>query len=74
MRSSMLVALESGRIPPVDYLNGEVVERARALGVAAPANTAIQAAVWTLVRKEATPSFPFLESVFETVARENGWR
>jgi 2-dehydropantoate 2-reductase len=74
MRSSMLVALEKGRTPPVDFLNGEVVERAKALGLSAPANAAIQDAVWKLARKETTPSFPFLEEVFSRVARENGWR
>jgi 2-dehydropantoate 2-reductase len=74
MRSSMLVALEKGRVPPVDFLNGEVVDRARALGLPAPANEAIRAAVWRLARGEARPGFDFLEQVFETVAKENGWR
>lgn len=74
MRSSMLAALEKGRTPPVDFLNGEVVERARALGLPSPANSAIQAAVWKLARREATPSWTLLETTFNEIAKEQGWR
>ena len=34
LRSSMLIAIERGREPAVDFLNGEVVRRARELGIA----------------------------------------
>src|SRR4029077_10002754 len=46
MRSSMLYALERGRPPEIDFLNGEIVRRALAHGVATPVN----AALVTLVR------------------------
>jgi len=52
MRSSMLSAIERGRAPAVDYLNGEVVERGRALGVPTPVNAAAQAMVHTIARRE----------------------
>jgi 2-dehydropantoate 2-reductase len=45
MRSSMLAAIERGRPPAVDFLNGEVAARAAALGVPAPVNAAATAAV-----------------------------
>ncbi len=73
MRSSMLTALEKGRTPPVDFLNGEVVDRGRALGIPVPANAAAQAAVWKLARKEETPGFPFLRRVYDQVSKEAGW-
>ena len=38
MRSSMLSAIERGRIPAVDFLNGEIVERAERHRCAVPAN------------------------------------
>ena len=41
LRSSMLRALERGRLPAVDFLNGEVVARARANGLLCPVNEAI---------------------------------
>jgi 2-dehydropantoate 2-reductase len=42
MRSSMLRAIESGRSPGVDLLNGEVVTRGRLHGIPTPYNAAIQ--------------------------------
>lgn len=42
MRSSMLRAIEAGRPPGVELLNGEVVERGRRHGIATPYNAAIQ--------------------------------
>jgi 2-dehydropantoate 2-reductase len=36
LRSSMLAAIERGRPPAVDFLNGEVVQRGAALGVPTP--------------------------------------
>ncbi len=38
LRSSMLAAIERGREPAVDFLNGEVVTRGEALGVPTPVN------------------------------------
>lgn len=55
MRSSMLRAIERGRPPAVDFLNGEVVRRGAALGVATPANAAVCDAVWAMSRGETQP-------------------
>lgn len=52
MRSSMLSAIERGRPPAVDFLNGEVVERGAKLGVPTPVNAAAQAMVHTIARRE----------------------
>lgn len=52
MRSSMLSAIERGRTPAIDFLNGEVVERARAHGIDAPINERIVAAVHAIARGE----------------------
>ena len=38
LRSSMLRAIESGRKPAVDFLNGEVVQRGETLGLPTPVN------------------------------------
>jgi 2-dehydropantoate 2-reductase len=52
MRSSMLAAIERGRTPAVDYLNGEVCTRGRELGVATPTNDAARDMVWAIARGE----------------------
>lgn len=38
LRSSMLRAIERGRSPSIEFLNGEVVQRGHALGIPTPAN------------------------------------
>jgi 2-dehydropantoate 2-reductase len=62
MRSSMLAAIERGRPPAVDYLNGEVVERGRAHGIPTPVNARVRSLVWEVAggRK---PSMELLRSV-----------
>jgi 2-dehydropantoate 2-reductase len=65
MRSSMLGAIERGRTPAVDFLNGEVVDRARRHGVAAPVNASVRELVWKLSRREATPSLATLRALSE---------
>lgn len=64
LRSSMLAAIERGREPAVDYLNGEIEERAAAHGLAVPVNAAARAAVWAIARGEAKPSIETLAGVF----------
>jgi 2-dehydropantoate 2-reductase len=63
MRSSMLGAIERGRTPAVDYLNGEIVDRARHYGIAAPVNATVRELVWQLSRGEATPSMATLRGL-----------
>jgi 2-dehydropantoate 2-reductase len=65
LRSSMLAAIERGRVPPVDHLNGEVTERARAHGVPVPINEALVDAVKGLGGEGETPSLARLRRFFD---------
>lgn len=64
LRSSMLAAIERGREPAVDYLNGEVVTRAAALGLAVPLNERIRQIVHAIARGELQPSTRLLRMLF----------
>jgi 2-dehydropantoate 2-reductase len=48
MRSSMLAAIERGRPPAIDFLNGEVVATGKRVGVATPVNERIVDTVWAI--------------------------
>ncbi len=50
MRSSMLRAIEAGRDPGVDLLNGEVVRRGERRGIPTPCNAAIERSVAAAAR------------------------
>jgi len=63
MRSSMLAAIERGRIPAVDFLNGEVCTRGRVVSVPTPVNDAARAFVWSIARGERTSSLDSLRSL-----------
>ncbi|MHC4829122.1 MAG: ketopantoate reductase family protein [Planctomycetota bacterium] len=52
LRSSMLRAIERGRKPAVDFLNGEIVDRAKALGIPAPINELARDLVHAIARGE----------------------
>src|SRR5665647_2476007 len=52
MRSSMLAAIERGRTPAIDFLNGEVVTRGARHGVATPINARICETVWAIAKGE----------------------
>ena len=52
MRSSMLSAIERGRPPAVDFLNGEVASRALRRNVTAKVNATIQKWIWEISRGE----------------------
>jgi 2-dehydropantoate 2-reductase len=64
MRSSMLAAIERGRTPAIDFLNGEVVSRARLHGIEVPFNQRIVDTVWAISRGEAASSRALLDQVF----------
>ena len=64
MRSSMLAAIERGRTPAIDFLNGEVVARAARDGVPAPVNQKIVETVWAIARGSETSSRELLDRVF----------
>lgn len=65
LRSSMLSALERGRPPAVDFLNGEVVTRAQKHGFAAPVNEAVQKTVHAIARGEARSSMELLRRLYD---------
>ena len=56
LRSSMLAAIERGREPPIDFVNGEVVAAGRRLELATPYNERICEQVWRIAAGELTPS------------------
>lgn len=66
MRSSMLSALERGREPAVDFLNGEVVERAQKHGIRVPVNERARELVWAVARGERNSGRPLLRELWET--------
>jgi 2-dehydropantoate 2-reductase len=68
MRSSMLAAIERGRTPAVDFLNGEVVTHGARHGIATPVNAECQRLVHALARGEMQPGFPVLHALSEHVA------
>ncbi len=63
MRSSMLAAIERGRTPAVDFLNGEVVTRGQARGIPTPWNTKIVEAIWQITKREKPSSRETLDAL-----------
>ena len=65
LRSSMLIAIERGREPAVDFLNGEVVRRARTFGIPVPINCRVQDYIGAIWRRERQPSLSLLRALYE---------
>ena len=65
MRSSMLAAIERGRPPAIDFLNGEIATRGQAAGVATPINARIVQTVWAIARGEVASSRALLDQIFD---------
>lgn len=63
LRSSMLAAIERKRTPAIDFLNGEVVSRARAHNIATPVNARIVDTVWSIAKGKLTSSRETLDKV-----------
>jgi 2-dehydropantoate 2-reductase len=63
MRSSMLAAIERGRTPAIDFLNGEVVDRGRTHGIATPVNAKARELVHAIARREERPGLELLRSL-----------
>ncbi len=63
MRSSMIAAIERGRTPAIDFLNGEVVTRGKARGIATPFNERIVEAVWDIAKGKTKASRETLDKV-----------
>lgn len=66
MRSSMLSALERGREPAVDFLNGEIVERALRHRLSVPVNARARDLVWAVARGERASSRALLRELWDT--------
>lgn len=64
LRSSMLAAIERGRPPAVDFLNGEVVSRGRALGIPTPVSALVQERVHTIAGGKLRPSVDSLRALY----------
>ncbi|MBK9032559.1 MAG: 2-dehydropantoate 2-reductase [Myxococcales bacterium] len=65
MRSSMLAAIERGRVPAVDFLNGEVVDRAALHGLAAPINQRVVGLVHAIAGGDVRSSRALLDRLFD---------
>jgi 2-dehydropantoate 2-reductase len=65
MRSSMLAAIERGRTPPVDFLNGEVVDRGEHLKLPTPINRALLETVHAIAEGKRSSSVETLRGVYE---------
>jgi 2-dehydropantoate 2-reductase len=65
MRSSMLAAIERGRPPAVDFLNGEITARGARFGIPTPINAAIQAEVHALASRKRTPSLDLCHALYD---------
>jgi 2-dehydropantoate 2-reductase len=63
MRSSMLAAIERGRKPAVDFLNGEVVDRGKRHGVATPVNARVRSLVWDVAAGKRAPGMELLREL-----------
>ena len=61
----MLAAIERGLTPAVDFLNGEVVDRAALHGLTAPVNQRVVALVHAIARGEARSSRALLDRLFD---------
>ena len=61
----MLAAIERGRTPSVDFLNGEVVDRAREHGLRVPVNAIVRDTVWAIARGKKKPSMDLVREVYE---------
>jgi len=64
MRSSMLAAIERGREPPVDFLNGEVVRRGKARGVPVQVNERLLEAVHAIHQKRLSTGVQTLRNIY----------
>ena len=65
LRSSMLAAIERGRAPSVEFLNGEIVSRGKALAIPTPVNAAIRDEILKIASGKAKSSHELLRSFFD---------
>lgn len=65
MRSSMLQAIERGRTPAIDFLNGEISERGRIHGIPTPVNSIIVETIHAIARGEQVSSRKLIDEIYE---------
>ncbi|MCK6589099.1 MAG: 2-dehydropantoate 2-reductase [Polyangiaceae bacterium] len=65
MRSSMLAAIERGRPPSVDFLNGEIIEHGAKLGIPTPINAAVRDQVLDIARGKCKSSLDLARALFD---------
>jgi 2-dehydropantoate 2-reductase len=68
MKSSMLSAIERGRTPAVDFLNGEIVDHAKEHGLKVPVNKAMRDMVWAIAEGKKKPGIERIREVYEATA------
>lgn len=61
MRSSMLAAIERGRPPAIDFLNGEVVARGKKQEIPTPVNLLATNLIWEIAHGKRKPSMETLQ-------------
>ncbi|MBX3162013.1 MAG: ketopantoate reductase family protein [Deltaproteobacteria bacterium] len=72
MRSSMLAAIERGRTPAIDFLNGEIVSRGGKHELATPFNKRICETVWAIARGQQVSSRATLDRLCGPDERPSG--
>jgi 2-dehydropantoate 2-reductase len=65
LRSSMLSAIERGRTPAVDFLNGEIVTRGEKYGIGTPINRRVRDTIHAIARGEAKSSLELLRRLYD---------
>jgi 2-dehydropantoate 2-reductase len=69
LRSSMLSAIERGRTPAIDFLNGEIVRHAEKHGIEVPLNRLITETVHAIARGEKTSSRELVYEIYAASPR-----
>ena len=65
--SSMLRALESGRAPAIDFLNGELVDAGHRAGIATPVNQAVCELVHAFAAGDEAPGYAHISALLSPV-------
>lgn len=75
VRSSMLAAIERGRTPAVDFLNGEIVARGKHEGIPTPLDERVQGLVWDVAKGRRQSGLPLLRELYaDTASMRQGAR
>jgi 2-dehydropantoate 2-reductase len=61
----MLSAIERGREPSVDFLNGEVIDRGRRHGLRVRTNEHVHRMVWDIAQKRRVASMDTLRALYD---------